>query len=130
MKWAGMPLNICCLFVRQKVPRCLKKKKKREKARCSWLTPVILATQEAEIRKIMVQSQPGQIVHETLSRKTLHKKGLVEWLKVKALSSNSRTAKKKKRGGGKKITKTHTLQVLIFLRLKNLASFTFSSVHF
>jgi hypothetical protein len=45
--------------------------------------PVILATQEAEIRKISVQSQPGQIVPETLS---LHKRGLVEWLKVKALS--------------------------------------------
>jgi hypothetical protein len=26
--------------------------------------PVILATQEGEIRRIMVQSQPGQIVHE------------------------------------------------------------------
>jgi hypothetical protein len=35
--------------------------------------PVILATQETEIRRIMVQSQTGQIVHETLSRKTLHK---------------------------------------------------------
>jgi aspartate-semialdehyde dehydrogenase len=34
-----------------------------------WLTPVILATQEAEIRKIMVRSQPGQIVHETPSQK-------------------------------------------------------------
>jgi hypothetical protein len=31
--------------------------------------PVILATQEAEIRRIKVQSQPEQIVHETLSRK-------------------------------------------------------------
>jgi hypothetical protein len=40
--------------------------------------PVILATQEAEIRRIS-----GQIVLETLSRKTLHKKGLVEWLKVR-----------------------------------------------
>jgi hypothetical protein len=40
-----------------------------------WLTPVLLATQEAEIRRISVQSQPGQIVHETLSRKnTLQKK--------------------------------------------------------
>jgi hypothetical protein len=35
--------------------------------------PVILATQEAEIRKFAVWSQPGQIVHETLSQKNLHK---------------------------------------------------------
>jgi hypothetical protein len=34
---------------------------------------LILATQEAEIRRIMVQSQPRQIVLETLSQKTLHK---------------------------------------------------------
>jgi hypothetical protein len=32
-----------------------------------WLMPLILTTQEAEVRKIMVRSQPGQIVHETLS---------------------------------------------------------------
>jgi hypothetical protein len=44
--------------------------------------PVILATQEAEIRRITVQSHPGQIVHKTLSRKIHHKKELVEWLKV------------------------------------------------
>jgi hypothetical protein len=31
------------------------------------LMPVILATQEAEIRRIEVQSQPRQIVHQTLS---------------------------------------------------------------
>jgi hypothetical protein len=43
--------------------------------------PVILATQEAEIRRIEVQSQPRQIVCETLSQKTLHKTGLMEWLK-------------------------------------------------
>jgi hypothetical protein len=35
--------------------------------------PVILATQEAEIRRIVVRSQPWQIVHETLSQKTLYK---------------------------------------------------------
>jgi hypothetical protein len=32
-----------------------------------WLSPAILVTQEAEIRRIMVQSQHWQIVHETLS---------------------------------------------------------------
>jgi hypothetical protein len=30
--------------------------------------PIILATQEVEIRRIMVQSQPGQIVRKTLSQ--------------------------------------------------------------
>jgi hypothetical protein len=45
--------------------------------------PGILATQEAEIRRITVQSQPGKIVYETLSQKKKnHKKGLVEWFKV------------------------------------------------
>jgi hypothetical protein len=32
-----------------------------------WLTPVILATQEAEIRRSKVQSQPRQRIHKTLS---------------------------------------------------------------
>jgi hypothetical protein len=50
--------------------------------------PVILTTQEAEIKRISVQSQPGERVRETLSqkkkttKKTYHKKELVEWLKV------------------------------------------------
>jgi hypothetical protein len=56
-----------------------------------WLTPVILATQEAEIRRLTVRSQPGQIVHETLSQKHPSQKGLAEWLEVKALSSNPST---------------------------------------
>jgi hypothetical protein len=38
--------------------------------------PVILATQEAEIRRIIDPSQPRQIVHETLSqKKSFTKKG-------------------------------------------------------
>jgi hypothetical protein len=53
----------------------------------------ILATQEAEIRRITVQSWFWQTVQETLSQKAHHIKGLVEWLKVQPLSSNSSTAK-------------------------------------
>jgi hypothetical protein len=36
--------------------------------------PIILATQEAEIRRIAAQNQPGQIVQETLSQKYLTEK--------------------------------------------------------
>jgi hypothetical protein len=50
-------------------------------ARRQWLTPVILATQEAEIRRLMVGSQLRQVFWETLSQKYLTPKGLVEWLK-------------------------------------------------
>jgi hypothetical protein len=39
-----------------------------------WFTPVILATQEAEIRRIMIRSQPGQRVRETLFQKNLSQK--------------------------------------------------------
>jgi hypothetical protein len=54
---------------------------------------------EAEIRRTVVQNQPGQIVHENLSQKEKknHKKELIEWLKAKALSSRASTAKKKKK---------------------------------
>jgi hypothetical protein len=40
-----------------------------------YLKPIILATQEAKMRKITVQNQLRQIVQETLSQKTHHKKG-------------------------------------------------------
>jgi hypothetical protein len=43
--------------------------KRNQWARSQWLTPVILATQEAEIRRIEVRSQPGQIVGENLPQK-------------------------------------------------------------
>jgi hypothetical protein len=45
-----------------------------------------------------VQSHLKQIEHENpiLKKKKSQKKGLVEWLKMKALSSNSSIAKNKK----------------------------------
>jgi hypothetical protein len=48
---------------------------------CQCLTPIILATQEAEIRRIMVPSQP--VLQDLISKKSFTKVGLVEWLKVK-----------------------------------------------
>jgi hypothetical protein len=56
-------------------------KKKPSLARHWWLTPIILAIQKAEIRRIEVQSQRQVIVCETLSQKNNNKiteKGLVE----------------------------------------------------
>jgi hypothetical protein len=44
-------------------------------SQAQWLTVVILAIQEAEIEKIMVQSQPR------LTCVSQHKKGLALWLK-------------------------------------------------
>jgi hypothetical protein len=59
--------------------------------------PIILAAQEAEIRRMMVQGQPRQKVRKTLSQKNPSQKGLVEWLKMKALSSSPSKTKKKKK---------------------------------
>jgi hypothetical protein len=59
--------------------------------------PITPVTQDAEIRRIMVQSQPREIIHETLSRKPFTKTiGLVAWPKVKVLNSSPSTEKKKK----------------------------------
>jgi hypothetical protein len=55
---------------------------KEPRAGHQQLMPVILATQEAGIRRIVVQYLPREIVHETLSQKYLTQKGLVEWLKL------------------------------------------------
>jgi hypothetical protein len=62
------------------IPNTLFKKKK---VGSWWFMRIILATQEAEIRRITVRSQPEEIVLKTLSRKKpFTKKELVEWLKV------------------------------------------------
>jgi hypothetical protein len=48
---------------------------KNSLARHQWLTSVILATQEAESRRIAVQRQPGQIVpQDPISKNTITKK--------------------------------------------------------
>jgi hypothetical protein len=41
--------------------------------KCQWFTAIILATWEAEIGRITVQSQPVQIVHETPISKKMEK---------------------------------------------------------
>jgi hypothetical protein len=43
--------------------------------------PVILAAQEAEIRRITVKASPGEIARDSISKNTQQKKGLVGWLK-------------------------------------------------
>jgi hypothetical protein len=56
------------------------------------LTSVILATQKAEIRSTVVQSQPRQTVPQNpISKKPFRKIALVEWFKVKALSLSPST---------------------------------------
>jgi hypothetical protein len=72
-------------------------------AGCQWLMPIILATQEAEIRRIKARTQPGQIVCETLSQKN-HDKKKGWWSGSRCRpSSNPSTAKKKKKFKRKKI---------------------------
>jgi hypothetical protein len=57
---------------------------KSSQAGHQWLMSGIPATQEAEIRRMAVQSSLGKIVCETLSqkKKKVTKKGLMKWLKV------------------------------------------------
>jgi hypothetical protein len=56
---------------------CIKKLKKTTRHR--GLTPVMIATQEAQIRTLMDQTQPGQIVCKTFLKKTHCKKGWLAW---------------------------------------------------
>jgi hypothetical protein len=53
--------------------------------------PIILTTQEAEIRRISVRSQPEQIVLETLPQKNLSQKRAGEVAKGVGLSSKLST---------------------------------------
>jgi hypothetical protein len=65
-------------------------------AGCQQLMPVILAPQEAEIDQKDHGSKPApwaNSLQDPISKKPFTKIGLVEWLKVKALSSSPSTAK-------------------------------------
>jgi predicted nucleic acid-binding Zn ribbon protein len=82
-----------------------KKRKKEKEAWHSGFTSIILATQEADIRRITVQRQSRQIVYKTLSWKYLTQERaggvaqVVEHLcsKCEALSSNSSTKRERKK---------------------------------
>jgi hypothetical protein len=59
-----------------------------------WFTPVILATQENRDQKDHgVNPAWANSSLKPYLEKTHHEKGLVEWLKVQALSSSLSTAK-------------------------------------
>jgi hypothetical protein len=87
---------------------CLKQTNKqtnKNPARCRGLTPVILDTQEVEIKSIRVESQPwANSSSDTISKIPNTKKGLarvIELLpsKCKAQNLNPSTTKKKKGEG-------------------------------
>jgi hypothetical protein len=46
-----------------------------------WLTPIILAAWEAEIRRLAVPGQPRHVIPETPSPKQPEQNGVEVWLK-------------------------------------------------
>jgi hypothetical protein len=61
--------------------------------------PVVLATQEAELRRIMVQSQPGQTVHRPYLKNKKIKKSQKKggWWNGSRCKFKSQSCKKKKK---------------------------------
>jgi hypothetical protein len=80
-------------------------------ARHQWLMPEILATQEAEIRRVTVLSQLGQIVCQTLSQKGLARVAQHEGPKFK----HQYHQKKKKKKKIMSLKKVPTLPRITFL---------------
>jgi hypothetical protein len=62
-------------------------------AGCQWLTTAIRRQSSGGSQ---FEASPGSSSGRPYREKTLHKKVLVEWLKLKALSSSSRTTKQNK----------------------------------
>jgi hypothetical protein len=68
-----------------------------------WLTPVILATQKTEIRRIAVQGQPRQVVLETLSQKNPSQKrvgGVVQGIDPEFKPQSATKKKRNPKAGG------------------------------
>jgi hypothetical protein len=61
--------------------------------------PLILATQEAEIRRTVFRSQLGETVRKTLSQKTLHKNRDSGVAQGEGLEFKPQYCKKKKKKG-------------------------------
>jgi hypothetical protein len=60
-----------------------------------WLTPVILATQEADQEDRNSKPAQANSLRDPISKNHSQKIGLVEWLKVRVLNSSPSTKKKK-----------------------------------
>jgi hypothetical protein len=68
-------------FTRERERERERERDSYSQAEYKWLTPVILATWEAEIRRMVVQGQSGQIVHETPISKITRANELEAWHK-------------------------------------------------
>jgi hypothetical protein len=69
--------------------------KREEVAGHWWVRPVILATQEAEIRRITARTKLGKEFMRPYFEKPITKIGLVEWLKSEGPEFKPSTTKKK-----------------------------------
>jgi hypothetical protein len=72
--------------------------KQNEIIRCQWLDPIILATQEAEIKRIAVASLLGQIVYKILSQKIPSQKRVGRVTQSVSPEFKPQYYKKKKKG--------------------------------